>query len=194
MGRRANKKSKKVKLTDKHKPKSMRKLCGRNMLKSGTYKSTDRFMEKARANAQFGEMFMPDVIGYGAEMEQAIVVNDGREIEQEFISNISDWHIGSSINESIEDIRRAMSDIINDSLRFPDIVMFSAKRTENADFCAVCNMMLNYNYPEDYPDEWKFCCYCQPRAIKLIDGRLKPTTNYLKKIYDKITLVKGNDN
>ena len=189
MGRRANKKSKKkIKLTDKHTPMSMGELCGKNMLPIETYKSTDRFMEKARTNGRFGRMFTPDRIDHGAEMEQAIVADDGIEMELEFISNIGDWHMGGN---SIEDIREAMRDMINDSLRFPDMVMFSAKRTENAN-CAICNMMLNYDYPEDYPDEWKFCCYCQPRAIKLIDGRLKPTTRYLKKIYDKITLVKGD--
>ena len=194
MGRRANKKSKKkIKLTDKHTPMSMRELCGENMLPSETYKSADRFMEKTRANERFGRMFMPDIIEHGAEMEQAIVADDGIEMELEFISNISDWHTPSEsiegVGDSIEDIREAMRDMINDNLRFADVVILEVKRTG---FCAVCGMMLNYDYPEDYPDEWKFCCYCQPRAIKLIDGRLKPTTRYLKKIYDKITLVKGD--
>lgn len=178
MGRRANKKSKKkIKLTDKHTPTSMRKLCGRNMLKSGTYKSTDRFIEKTMANTRYGRMFTPDVVEYRAEMEQAIVVNAG------------DLHMGG---DSIEDIRKAMRDISNADLRFPDIFIFELKTSNKVDYCAVCNMWLNYDYPEDYPDEWKFCCCCQPKARMLICGTLKPTTDRLKKIYDMITLVKGN--
>ena len=170
MGGRTNKKSKKkIKLTDKHTPTSIRKLCGRNMLPSGTYKSTDRFMEKARANERYGRMFTPDVVEYGAEMEQAIVVNAG------------DLHVGSSSNASIEDIVDAITSFNNCNIRF--------KTTGR---CAVCGMMLSYDYPEDYPDEWKFCCHCQPRAIKLIDGMLKPTTIYLEKIWNMINLVKGN--
>lgn len=140
------------------------------MLPSGTYKPTDRFMRKARANAQLGELFTPIVEDYAREFQQA------------FLTNVGDWHVGHDHNP-IEDIR-AMEEIIENSYR-PDCrgcLIHSS--------CAMCDIPLTYKYPDDYPDKWKFCCFCQPNAKMLIDGTLEPTTDKLKKLYDKITLVK----
>lgn len=169
MGRRTSKKSKKIKLTDKHTPTSMNKLCGIIMPKSGTYKAADKFMRKARANAQLGELFTPIMEDYPSEFEQDI------------ISSVGDWHMGSNHNP-IEDIIRAM-----ESIRDFNCSCHVFPTNGN---CAVCGFFLTYKYPEDYPDEWKFCCYCLPKAKTLIDGTIKPTTPKLKAIYDKITLVR----
>ena len=65
--------------------------------------------------------------------------------------------------------------------------------------CAICNFPLTVSYPEDYPDEWKFCCSCWHWAGLI--SRDDPIVNFLhvknspilREINNRITLVKGND-
>lgn len=101
---------------------------------------------------------------------------------------MGDWHMGLDHNP-IEDIE-ALREAIN-GFCFPNYNNSHVFHTSGN--CAVCGFQLSYKYPDDYPDEWKFCCFCQPMAKKLIDGTVEPTTDKLKKLYDKITLVKGNE-
>ena len=71
--------------------------------------------------------------------------------------------------------------------------------------CSICNFPLDTEYPEDYPDDWKFCCSCFKLArritgtweynsdfVELLDHDIKESP-ILKKILHKITLVKGNE-
>lgn len=69
--------------------------------------------------------------------------------------------------------------------------------------CTICGFVLEDVFPDGYPKEWKFCCSCLSWAkfITEIDNRVghKEIENIIKnsptikKIYDKITLVKEND-
>ena len=40
--------------------------------------------------------------------------------------------------------------------------------------CSVCNSSLFEYYPEDYPDEWKFCCSCYAVAWLSVELPNKP--------------------
>ena len=80
---------------------------------------------------------------------------------------------------------------INEASRFIELPKFG--------FCAVCGFPLTVLYPEDYPDEWKFCCSCL-RWAELIakdDPIVKfmriNSSSILREINNRITLVKGND-
>ena len=57
--------------------------------------------------------------------------------------------------------------------------------------CAVCNYPLEKKFPEDYPDEWKFCCACKELAEIITIGGDDARSPLAKKIWEKITLVKG---
>ena len=70
--------------------------------------------------------------------------------------------------------------------------------------CAICSFPLTTKYPDDYPDEWKFCCSCFKWArrvirteddayvsIEYMKSMIKESP-ILKKLLEKITLVKGN--
>lgn len=59
---------------------------------------------------------------------------------------------------------------------------------EYIDCCAVCNHTLNKKFPEDYPEEWKFCCGCRMVAEIITEGII-PRSDLFKEIYKKITLV-----
>ena len=39
--------------------------------------------------------------------------------------------------------------------------------------CSVCGEFLEDDkaFPEDFPDEWKFCCFCKIIAKKLINEK-----------------------
>lgn len=80
---------------------------------------------------------------------------------------------------------------INEASRFIELPKFG--------FCAICNFPLTVSYPEDYPDEWKFCCSCWHWAgliarddpiIKFLHVKNSPA---FTEINNRITLVKGND-
>lgn len=184
MGRRARKKNKKIIAMDTD---------------SIWYKRNawwGRFMRKSRANAQLGKLSLPDVKEpYNLEeLFTPIVVDYGRELEQGIIRNVNDWHIGYN---PIIDIRNSAFRESHDD----EIVWFRNNHLKTG-VCAICNTMLTNKFPDDYPDDWKFCCRCFEWTIKITRAHYLPSGDYLrtsvennavlKKIMDKITLVKGN--
>ena len=61
--------------------------------------------------------------------------------------------------------------------------------------CSVCGEFLEDDkvFPKDFPDEWKFCCFCKIIAEKLVKG-VTPSSFVLFRgiailVADKITLV-----
>lgn len=62
--------------------------------------------------------------------------------------------------------------------------------------CAICRFPLIHEFPEDYPNEWKFCCNCLYIAQKLTRGEELNENIWgiyrVGKIKRRITLVKGN--
>jgi len=62
------------------------------------------------------------------------------------------------------------------------------------DHCIICGDLLEKNkFPDDYPDDWKFCCGCKVIAGFIVDGIIKKEhteANYYDRILNKITLVK----
>ena len=66
--------------------------------------------------------------------------------------------------------------------------------------CATCGFPLTAEYPDDYPDEWKFCCSCFKWAKRIAydnnffgTDKIVKGSPILKRIFRKITLVKGNE-
>ena len=59
--------------------------------------------------------------------------------------------------------------------------------------CAVCSFPLhNDNFPDDFPNEWKFCCGCLLIAEGIIKGVLVKTDligNFYDRVLNKITIV-----
>ena len=58
--------------------------------------------------------------------------------------------------------------------------------------CSICKQILTKNFPDDYPDEWKFCCRCKRIAEYLIKTQAHKNiilTYGFRKILNKITLV-----
>jgi len=68
------------------------------------------------------------------------------------------------------------------------------KQLEGDKKCAICSFPLhNENFPEDFPDEFKFCCGCLGIAKLIIKGTLMEndlTGNFYDRVLNKITLVK----
>lgn len=56
------------------------------------------------------------------------------------------------------------------------------------DYCAICKFPLHKKFPDDFPDEWKFCCACQGCAVFIIEGETA-RSDIFKEIEKKITLV-----
>ncbi len=40
--------------------------------------------------------------------------------------------------------------------------------------CVICDLLLTNAFPEDFPDEFKFCCTCKEIAFEMINGDLPP--------------------
>ena len=64
--------------------------------------------------------------------------------------------------------------------------------------CSLCGYLLSKKFPDDFPDDWKWCCGC----LALAKGIITCSSNCLDymeigyllgRIYRKITLVEGND-
>lgn len=62
-------------------------------------------------------------------------------------------------------------------------------------YCAICLGVLTRDYPEDFPEEFKFCCSCLGWAKSIFTDRdtewLKHALNAsptIKKIYERITV------
>lgn len=70
--------------------------------------------------------------------------------------------------------------------------------------CVICGSQHSEDFPEDFPDEWKMCCYCLNFAGLLIqgdrdliiehysilhDGKVVRLNKHLDKIEKYITLV-----
>ncbi len=59
-------------------------------------------------------------------------------------------------------------------------------------FCVMCKQILTKEFPEDYPLEWKFCCFCKALADHLILAQCSKgliLAPHSQGILDKITLV-----
>ena len=54
--------------------------------------------------------------------------------------------------------------------------------------CSICEGNLTNKFPDDFPDEWKFCCACRLCASWIIKGET-PRSHRFKEIYKRITLV-----
>lgn len=75
------------------------------------------------------------------------------------------------------------------------IVEYPFKKKEfGKDRCDICGYVLNDDsFPDDFPKEWMFCCYCKIIAEAIVEKRLvnKYTTDsFYTKIIDKIIIVK----
>lgn len=57
--------------------------------------------------------------------------------------------------------------------------------------CAICIFPMDKKFPDDFPDEWKFCCACQECADLITEGETA-RSKLFKKIEKKITLVGEN--
>jgi len=60
--------------------------------------------------------------------------------------------------------------------------------------CVICKFHLHNKFPEDFPEDWKFCCNCQNTALLIVRGTLTPLLIREKKIYNKITVYNGGNN
>ena len=114
------------------------------------------------------------------------------EFTQDFIAGIGDWHVRSNRNP-LDDIRnsafgeRELSPHENPAITFNFIT----------GTCSICNFVITYKFPEDYPDEWKFCCSCKNMADEIAKGTLPEEYYLLEKVHTikkKITLVEENGN
>ena len=62
--------------------------------------------------------------------------------------------------------------------------------------CVICYFRLTEKFPDDFPDEWKFCCGCLEMAKLIIEGNLAHfcwAFNKPNEILQKITLTEGNE-
>ena len=37
--------------------------------------------------------------------------------------------------------------------------------------CVICNSPMSKIFPEDFPDEWKMCCWCRDFGVALIANK-----------------------
>jgi len=168
MGRRTSKKSKKITLDEVYPPNDVRTV----MKKVEGFNSSQKWYRKM-----------------GRKILKSGIYKKKDKFSKISYDTDSIWHSESAYNpvitsDSLEEITRSMREFCSfncNCLNFP----VTGK-------CAVCGFSLVYKFPDDYPDDWKFCCFCQPLVEKLIDDTLKPTTPELKKLYGIITLVKRN--
>ena len=61
------------------------------------------------------------------------------------------------------------------------------------DKCAICHKRLHRAFPDDFPDEWKFCCNCKRYAEYIIHYGLKSIIDYFRdgdNGIDKYTFIK----
>ena len=63
--------------------------------------------------------------------------------------------------------------------------------------CSLCSYPLSNRFPDDFPDDWKWCCGCLGLAKDIIaspyDFVDHMNIGYLfGRIYRKMTLVEGN--
>lgn len=74
---------------------------------------------------------------------------------------------------------------------------------KDIDKCVICGNTLEVDFPNDFPDSWKFCCSCLNWANYLINGngiaknwleyeaRVGIKNTIILKIWEKITLVEN---
>jgi len=60
--------------------------------------------------------------------------------------------------------------------------------------CVICSFKMTEKFPEDFPDEFKFCCTCKAIAFRTISDDLSLPNEYwvkkrVMKIMKIITLV-----
>ena len=67
-------------------------------------------------------------------------------------------------------------------------------------YCSICWDPLTKDFPDDFPDRFKFCCMCRYIAKQIAYGEspekyhiLDDGTDRSLKIMERITLVEGND-
>ncbi len=54
--------------------------------------------------------------------------------------------------------------------------------------CVICDRPFTKRFPDDFPNNWKFCCACHACAVCITEG-VNPNSHRFKKIYKRITLV-----
>ena len=64
-------------------------------------------------------------------------------------------------------------------------------------YCAICWDPLTRDFPDDFPEEFRFCCLCKYIATQLAHGysaeEYSTGDDRSFKILERITLVEGND-
>ena len=55
--------------------------------------------------------------------------------------------------------------------------------------CVICKFPLTKEFPEDFPDEFKFCCTCKEIAWAVIRGTLDVEQRWLYKRVEKIEKI-----
>lgn len=169
MGRRARKKNKEIIGMDTDSVWYKRNAWwGKEMRK----KSTKSVMKKVKANSQVKELFTPIMEDYPREFEQDIVISPAT------------WLVPlrslRQVQQAAEEVRRCFRN---------QCTIWSELKTGD---CAICGSMLTTKFPDDYPDDWKFCCLCKRIAEVLTgsDGFIKHIKDsQIEKIRKKITLV-----
>lgn len=132
-----------------------------------------RYLEKARNNAQLGPVWRTEQ-RFGS-------------IDRSELSQAGDGPVA---------IHEAMNPIVEDYPPFNGI-SFKMRITG---YCSICGEKLSRDFPEDYPNQYKFCCCCLGWAktivragikhLKLVHG-IQHHPN-IDKLYNRISLVIGN--
>lgn len=47
--------------------------------------------------------------------------------------------------------------------------------------CIMCGYKLTQSFPEGFPDDWKFCCYCNSYAHNIAGGRRGVIEGFFRK-------------
>jgi len=80
------------------------------------------------------------------------------------------------------------------------IESFDRHGIEVKGYCAICWDPLTNDFPEDFPEEYRFCCMCRFIARKIAHGDTAEEYTMFDgedersfKILERITLMEGND-
>ena len=77
---------------------------------------------------------------------------------------------------------------------------FDRLEIEVKGYCAICWDPLTNDFPEDFPEEYRFCCMCKYIAKQIAHGATAEEYTMFDgedersfKILERITLMEGND-
>lgn len=119
---------------------------------------------------------------------------EDEEIAKEAVDKLVEWY---TAGDGPEVIGQAIRDFEHYApFPYPGRYRFEEKITG---YCAICNEKLSNEFPEDFPNEFKFCCACLGWAEILVctkdaDGLGNALSSHesLKKVFNRITFVIGN--